>query len=248
MAKQDWQKIWADQKTDLTVDKKRLKEEMATLRWRSVQGIIEEKLGNIKSLNTIEVGAGLGDFSIIFNWFGGKTTLADYSEEAIEKARARFKAHGLDAEYVLADMLDVDKTLQNRFDVSFSLGLGEHFSGDERAKIIAAHAKVLRKGGLTFISVPYRYSPAYRIWMRSMIRHNSWSYGLEIPFSKKEIKRLAEASGLRTVGFVQSSFLGDWDRFFPKHRIKRIFNNRLEKKSVLNNFGYALVYVGEKIE
>ena len=247
MAKQDWQKIWAEQKIDLATDTKRLKEEIATLRWRTIQSMIEKELGDIKKLKTVEIGAGLGDFSIIFNWLGANTTLTDYSEEAIDKAQARFKAHKLDAKYVLADMLNVDKELRDKYDVSFSLGLGEHFSGNDRAAIIAAHAHVLKKGGLTFISVPYRYSPAYRIWMRGMIKRDSWSYGLEIPFSKKEIRELAEKADLETVGFVQSSFFGDWDRFFPRHRVKKLLGHKIEQKSVLNNLGYALVYVGRKV-
>ncbi len=247
MAKSDWQKIWATQNINLDEDKKRLEREKNTLRWRQIESTIKRELGDISKLKNVEVGAGLGDFSIIFNNLGASTTLADYSEEAISKARARFHAHGLDADYVLANMLIPNPELAGKFDISFSLGLAEHFSGEERLKIIAAHADVLRKGGLTFISIPYKYSFLYQFWMRMLIMRGNWQYGLEIPFSKKEIRDLAEKSGFETLGFIQSSFLGDWDRFYPKHRIAKLFKKHIEKPSVLNNYGYALVYVGKKI-
>jgi SAM-dependent methyltransferase len=246
MAKDDWEKIWADQAISVADDQARLSEETNTLRWVQMVAIIQKYLGDIAELNVIEVGAGVGDFSIILNQLGARTTLADYSPEAIEKAKKRFKAHGLTADYVLADMLNVPSGLRDKFDMSFSLGLGEHFDGQHRADIIAAHAQVLRPGGLTFISVPYRYSPAYRLWMRSMIKHDSWAYGLEIPFSKREIKALGERAGLESLGFIQSSFFGDWDRFFPRHHVKKIFGHKIEQKILLNNLGYALVYVGRK--
>lgn len=246
MAKENWQRIWADFKIDIESDRVRITSEQKTQRWQSIKRTITEHFGSIKGLKTIEVGAGLGDFSLLFGSLGASVTLADYSDEAIEKAKARFKAHGQKADYRLADMLNVPEILQNKYDLSFSLGLAEHFSGNDREKIVAAHAKVLKHNGLTFISVPYRYSFLYRIWMWLRIKQGTWEYGLEIPFSKTELRELAEKSGLETLGFIQSSFFGDWQNFFPQHRVKRLLGWKIDKPSWLDHFGYALVYVGKK--
>lgn len=246
MTKHNWQKIWAEHNISIQDDKKRLESELLTIRWREMEALIKKHFGSFQKIKTIEIGAGLGDFSLLLSWQGADTTLADYSEEAIRKARARFKAHRATANFVKADMLKVDQSIIGKFDISFSLGLAEHFKDQERYKIIQAHAKVLRKGGLTFISVPYRYSFLYRIWMARSIKRGDWQYGLEIPFSKKEIKTLAEQAGLVTIGFIQSSLWADWQEFFPKFRIKKFLGWKINKKSIFDKFGYALVYVGEK--
>src|SRR3954453_5315114 len=106
MAKEDWDSIWEGEEIDISTDEARLAAEERTLRWREMAGTIDESLGGTAGLRAIEVGAGLGDFSLLLNRHGAQTTLADYSEPAIEKGRAWFYAHGLSASFVLADMLD----------------------------------------------------------------------------------------------------------------------------------------------
>jgi ubiquinone/menaquinone biosynthesis C-methylase UbiE len=208
--------------------------------------LVEQRLGSFDGLKSIEIGAGLGDFSLLLNWAGADTTLSDYSDEAISKAQVRFREHGATAQFVKADMLNAPSTLSDAHDISFSLGLAEHFEGNDRYRIIEAHARVLRSGGLTFISVPYRYSFPYRIWMAYLIWRDKWPYGVEIPFSKREIRELAEQSGMTTVGFIQSSFWADVQTFFPWLRIRRLLPRKINRPSVLDRFGYALVYVGAR--
>lgn len=246
MAKKHWHKIWSGHDVDVSADEQRLKKELDTIRWREMSKIIIKQFGSFKNKKTIEVGSGLGDFSLLMAWEGANPTLADYSKEALKKAETRFKAHDQKAKYKLADMLDVPRDLQGKFDVSFSLGVAEHFDGDQRFKIVEAHQKVLKKGGLTFISVPYRASAVYRIWMWRCIKRGDWPYGLEIPFTKTEIRKLAKDSGLAEVAIIQSSFWSDLNTFFPFLRIKRFFPNKLEKKSFFDKWAYALVYVGKR--
>jgi SAM-dependent methyltransferase len=246
MAKKDWQKIWKNYNVEIDKDNLYIKKEKQSLRWKEMQNIIEDNFGSIEGLKTIEVGSGLGDFSLLLNKEGAKTTLADYSEEALRKAMTRFKAHKSQAEFVKANMLNVPKEYKEKYDISFSLGVAEHFEDGDRFKIINAHSEVLKKGGITFISIPYRYSFIYRLWMYRSKKRGDWPYGLEIPFSKREIKALAEESGFKTICFIQSSFWSDLSNFFPKPIINRIAKNKKEKKSILNKFGYVLVYVGIK--
>jgi ubiquinone/menaquinone biosynthesis C-methylase UbiE len=246
MAKKDWQKIWDKYQVDINKDNLYIRKEKNSLRWKEMEKILKENFETIDNLKTIEVGSGLGDFSLLLNKEGAKTTLADYSDEALSKARVRFKAHGCNAHYVLANMLDVPDKYRNKYDVSFSLGVAEHFENKDRFKIINAHGQVLKKGGLTFISVPYRYSFIYRLWMYRSIKKGDWPYGLEIPFSKKELKSLAEQSGFKTIGYIQSSFWSDLSNFFPKPIINKFVRNKKEKQSLLNRYGYVLVYVGIK--
>lgn len=246
MAERDWQEIWSSTKIDLDQDKKRLNDLESSLRWRRMERLLSNHFGSIEGLKTIEVGSGLGDFSLFFSQRGAEITLSDYSTEALAKGKERFQAHGRRANFVLADMLDVPDELKGKFDVSFSLGLAEHFQGEDRFKIISAHSEVLRPGGLAFISVPYRYSFLYRIWMSTRKRKGDWEYGLEIPFSRTEITELSERAGLKSLPCITSSFFSDWQAFFPHHRIRRLLPSKQDQPSILDAFAYALVYVGEK--
>lgn len=246
MAKQDWEKIWAEQELDLGTDRERLAGETRTPRWQRMTALIRERLGSLDQIRTIELGAGFGDYSLLLRQNGAQTTLADYSPQAITKAESRFAVHGLDADFVLADVLEAPRELEDAFDVSFSLGVAEHFEGAPRQGIVSADARVLRPGGLTFISVPYRFSPTYRVWKRGLEKAGNWSYGLEVPFTRREIARLGEAAGLETVGFIQSSFFTDWDTFFPKHRVQKVFDRWMYRPTVFDRMGYALTYVGQR--
>jgi cyclopropane fatty-acyl-phospholipid synthase-like methyltransferase len=246
VAKSDWEKIWESTDIDLNQDKNRLEKESETKKLSQALNVMRSQFGEIKGLKTVEIGSGLGDFSIIMNKLGAKTTLVDYSPEALKKAEARFNAHGLKAEYIQADMLKDNKPLRSDFDVSFSFGLVEHFYGEDRQTIVTSHATVLRPGGLTFISIPYRYSLPYRLWMKQMKDKGTWPYGLEVPFSKTEIIKLGKMAGLKRKTLIQSSVFADINTFFPVQSKSLKLDRLAEKPNMLDVFGYALIYVGEK--
>jgi SAM-dependent methyltransferase len=222
--------------------------ERDTVRWRGIQRFIASHVPQIAPLSSIEIGAGIGDFSLLMKKAGFQVTLADYSPEALVKAEARFAAHGFGGQFVQADMLNVPNNLRNRFEISMSFGLAEHFRGQERLEIIKAHAQVLKTGGLAFISVPYRYAFHYRHWMSQCIKNGTWPYGIEIPFSRTEIRRLAETAGLRTLGFIQTGFWADAANFFPYSRWRRRLEKLTGRARFMDRYAYALVYVGQRID
>jgi len=47
---------------------------------------------------------------------------------------------------MLADVLNLDEKLENRYDLFMSFGLAEHFRGEERRKVIKALFWIARAG------------------------------------------------------------------------------------------------------
>jgi len=75
---------------------------------------------------------------------------------------------------------------------------------------------------------------------------NRWAYGFEKPFSGRELKRMALASGFKPGNILGSSFLSDFDRFLFFDILKRFGIDPQVPTFLDNRFGYALVYVGYK--
>src|SRR2546427_133359 len=82
-----------------------------------------------------------------------------------------------------AHLFELPDDLRNAFDLSMSYGLCEHFLGERRRGVVAAHLEVLRPGGLALLGVPNRFSPVYRLWMKALTARGSWPLGTEVPFS-----------------------------------------------------------------
>jgi SAM-dependent methyltransferase len=182
--------------------------EERTPRWRAQARIVRERLGGFEGLRAIEIGAGRGLNGLLYARRGAEVTLLDESTLPLEQARELYGAHGVEFEAVEADVFDLPAELRGAFDVSMSFGLCEHFLGERRRAVVAAHLELLRPGGIAFLGVPNRLAPAYRLWMGVLKRRGTWPLGTEEPFSAGELASLARAAGGRPLGPVFGSFLG----------------------------------------
>jgi SAM-dependent methyltransferase len=137
---------------------------------------------------------------------GAAPTLVDYSEPALEQARARFDRLGLTANFVRSDMFDIGNDLAGKFDVAMSLGVVEHFRGTDRTRAIRTHVGVLRPSGVCLISVPNAACLTYRAWKMSLEIRRWWPYGIEIPYRRRELTGRALRAGLVEVHVVGTGF------------------------------------------
>lgn len=212
---QVWDRLWRSPPS-VAKDTAMLERERQSLRWARAAQVIRDTFGSFKGLRTIELGSGRGDFSVLLAAQGASVTLFDYSKMALDQARHRFDRLGLAADYVQGDMLGDLDGLRRRFDFSVSLGVIEHFQGRERTRVIGAHHNVLRKGGLTLISVPNALCPPYRLWKMLLEIPQWWPYGLEIPYSRGELTRRAKQAGFARIEMDGTGFwrsVGDlWGR------------------------------------
>lgn len=104
----------------------------------------------------LECGCGSGRVSQYLAARGFDCTLVDYSERALDLAKARFAASGLSARFVHADLRHLGLA-DEQFDVVYSGGVLEFFDGIEQP--IAEMARVLAPGGMFAANlVPLKFS------------------------------------------------------------------------------------------
>lgn len=188
----DWDALW---EAEPESDAEDLILEARTIRWRTQEDLVERHVGALEGLRVIEVGGGRAENSLLYAKRGALVTVLDQSPVALRQAQSRFAKHDLPVETVEADVFALPDSLLGSFDVSMSFGLCEHFLDERRRGVIAAHLELLRPGGLALINVPNRLSPIYRLWMATAKLRGRWVLGTEVPFSGREMLRLARTSG-----------------------------------------------------
>lgn len=241
-----WDQVWATE-TSAEQDRYTLALERASVRWSRIR---ERVAGDLSGLRVIEIGAGVGTAAALFAEAGAEVTVLDYSPKALERSKAFFANNGLAAKLVAADALDLPDDLRGAFDICLSLGLAEHFTGEQRVAMIRSHLEVLKPGGHAFISVPNRANPPYRLYKFTAERTGHWKVGEEYPFSKRELLEVAEKAGASEAEVFGESFLGSL-YFLDAARIYRRLTGKPDsydtsrikpqKSTPLDDFAYALI-------
>ena len=207
-----WDKIWTETKDD-TEFWWWVQREDEGVRGRKIVSYIEQYLGKISGLKTIEVGSGGGVYSFVLAKRGAFVTLLDYSKEALLCARRRFDSLGLSASFVCADALNLDPNLQEKFDVAMSFGTVEHYRYPERFLIARAHLDLVKPGGIVIISVPNRWFFPHEVLKFCLQKKGKWQLGYEGAFSRQEVLRLANQMGLENVKVCGSALISDLLRY-----------------------------------
>ena len=130
----------------------------------------------------LELGCGRGILSKYFLDRGASAaTLVDFSQEAIKLARNL--SGDSRARFVPMPILDLPET--DRYDIVFSSGVAEHFSGAIRERIVAKHLALSR--GQVVLIVPAR--PHF-----NTVRHRKprtvRSFGWQYAFDRREMASL----------------------------------------------------------
>ena len=198
-----WDKVW--QSSDSLKSHRRLVAERQGRRWRELREGLERWAGD-RPLKCVELGSGEGDLSILLAEQGHQVTLVDFCHKALSRAKHRFDSLGLEANFIQADLFEFAKQHVGQFDLSVSLGTAEHFSGEARTRIIAAHHDVVHRGGFSFISVPNARCLPYRFWMSFMKLRGWWRYGYEEPFTFSELQDLSKQTGLKVRKLYATQF------------------------------------------
>jgi 2-polyprenyl-3-methyl-5-hydroxy-6-metoxy-1,4-benzoquinol methylase len=200
----DWDEQWRQEPLRLDAPD----HEARTLRWRGQEALVRERFGSIEGLRIVEIGAGRGLNALLFAKLGAQATLLDQSPVALEQAKALFDAHSVPVELVEADLFELPESIRGGFDVSMSYGLCEHFLGERRQEVIAAHLAALQPGGLALLGVPNKLAPVYRLWMATLKRRGSWPLGTEVPFTASELRLRARVAGGEPLPTIRGSFAG----------------------------------------
>lgn len=216
-----WERVWQSQPTAVK-DDVLLSRERLSKRWSLIVERLERAFGSIRGITTVELGSGRGDLSALLAERGATVTLVDSCETALNQARVRFDRLGLTATYQRADFLDAAFPDGRQYDLSLSSGVIEHFKNDDRTRTVRSHFDVLAPGGMTVISVPHAHCPPYRLWKLYLELRGWWPYGMEIPYTKRELARRTRDAGFARVeahcaGLLQS---------IGTHWFQRVFGGR----------------------
>jgi 2-polyprenyl-3-methyl-5-hydroxy-6-metoxy-1,4-benzoquinol methylase len=250
-----WDNIW---ERHFTPDdyQRILGQEEYTVRWRNIRRIIEDKVGTFNELKVLEIGAGLGTYSALMAKKGADVAVLDYSEKALSKASEFFENNGVSAQLVFADALNLPPTELNKYDISMSFGTAEHFTGEDRRRIIKTHFDVLKREGMTFISVPNKFNLPYRLYKFVCETTGRWSVGEEYPFSRNELKKLVCILNPSEFCFLGDSFLASFHYLLSTPGVRKLFkryhakHEQLLRKEISTfldaRFSYSLVLYARK--
>jgi SAM-dependent methyltransferase len=240
-----WDRLWRHVPL-ANKDRDRLDRERRSPRWARFRDHLIDAYGRIAGLRTIELGSGRGDMSLLLAQEGAKPTLVDLSAKVLDQAQSRFESLGLEADYVRADLLALPENFRDRYDVSLSLGVVEHFRGNDRTRAIAPHAEVLAPGGTAMISVPHAACLSYRAWKKYLELRGWWPYGMEIPYWKSEMRRRLSEVGLTP----RDQFAYGWWQSVGDQWVKGVLHADCDwsgKRSALDNgMGGVLVMIATR--
>jgi 2-polyprenyl-3-methyl-5-hydroxy-6-metoxy-1,4-benzoquinol methylase len=248
-----WDDFWSRYDFSGGRDADVIRQELSSVRWKKIQKRINGYFGKLKGLEVVEIGSGRGEAAVAMALGGASVTLVDYSQTALDKAGDLFDHMGQTASFIKADIFDLPGDLLQRFDISMSFGLAEHFDYPSRRDVFKIHADLLKPSGASFIAVPNAYCLPYRFFMLvSTIL--GYRHGFEKPFSRAELKRLAASAGFGAYEIVGSSFIRDTCNFlfirYICHLTRwkiRIDTTKIEIPSPFDDyFGYSLVAIGKK--
>lgn len=214
-----WERVWRHRPSDER-DDALLAREKGGKRWRLVVDRLQDAFGTLRGLRTIELGSGRGDLSVLLAAEGAQVTLLDQHRGVLGEAQRRFDRLGLPVTCREGDLFEKPGGRQADFDVALSLGVVEHFRGALRTQAVAAHRQAVRPGGMVIISVPHAWCPPYRLWKLEQELRGTWPYGMEIPYSRRELRSRARQAGLERIESHTFGFRHSWQshwvrRWFP---------------------------------
>jgi cyclopropane fatty-acyl-phospholipid synthase-like methyltransferase len=98
----------------------------------------------------LDVGCGTGEQTLLAASSGAQALGVDVSPLAIEKARGKAAARGIEARFEVADALSLGD-LELTFDTIIDSGLFHVLDDESRARYVASLASVLRPGGRLYL-------------------------------------------------------------------------------------------------
>jgi len=129
-----------------------------------------------KSGAVLELGAGAGDVALLFAEKGYEAAGIEISPTAVAWAREKAVQHGLAVEFVEGSVTDLSHWDEDSFDAVVDGHCLHCIIGDDRAKVFSETFRVLKPGGLLYVStmcgdpkepdVVKQYNPASRcmVW------------------------------------------------------------------------------------
>lgn len=238
-----WDKYWQETKFDNKLILNNLKESFF---WKQLKIELLKDFGTLKNIKILELGSGRGEMSLLMALEGADITLIDESEFALKEAKKLYSEFNCKVNLIKKSIFDIKKA---DYDITLSFGLAEHFKDEKRFEVFKKHYDCVKEKGLIILSVPNSKSFPYRIYKFIAQLFGFWKYGEEIPYSEEELNKIAEKLNIKNYKIIRSSFLNAFYHFLIINPLKLLGLNLKERfmdSKILNKYGYALVFIGEK--
>ncbi len=162
----------------------------------------------LEGLNVVELGAGSGILSYLIRSIGkaNSVTMIDRSAKAIEYSKSLFDSlEG--AQWREQDLFEA----RGHYDLAVSVGLLEHFKGEEQVRVVEVHASLAPRVAIVV--------PACSIWnaRRMQAKKTLQKYGWQMPLSTDHLQDLFNKCGLSVVH--NARFMPSYGMPFTNRRI-----------------------------
>ncbi len=163
----------------------------------------------LKEFGFAELGAGSGAMSdMIQKRFCAHGSLFDNSREAFALFKQSRAGQNKKLSYFVKDIKSLDG--KEQFELVFSDGLIEHFTGAERQAVLKKHFEITKKDCYTIVFAP-RKSLKYDSVFPAMKATGLWCFGFEEPMTMQELEEETEKAGFfavkKTRGFWENGVL-----------------------------------------
>lgn len=190
----------------------------------------------------LEIGCGSGASTLHLAKQYRACTAIDYSQSSIDLVKKSAKQLNISVRTQLVDARKVLPFVDDEFDVVFQAGLLEHFSQEERIRLLRLWKPV---GKMMVSMIPNANSVAYHAGKILQEKMGDWSYGLELPQASMQGEFLqAGYINVReyTIG-LEEAFC-----FLPKEHYLRVALERWfsDYPGDMLGQGYLICTVGDK--
>jgi SAM-dependent methyltransferase len=187
--------------------------------YNSVINVIERNVGSLPDgAKILEAGCGSGIETIFYaqQMVNVETYLLDYSLYSALLVKKSYKVINSKENWKTNGNFINGNTLKlpfrdNSFDLVWNNGVCEHFDGEERQKVFNELARVCKKKGKVFITVPNAHSPFFRLNKKILESLDLYPKIFEKPFSRNELKECVRKAGLT---ILQCDGYGFFNSFF----------------------------------
>jgi malonyl-CoA O-methyltransferase len=194
----------------------------------------------------LEIGSVTGEISLHLAQAGREVTALDYSAESLAFIQRCAADLGVTIKTVQADASQPLPFTDDQFDCVWSSGLLEHFTPDERRKMLREWARITR--GKVIALVPNAACVAYRAGKAYQEEQGIWPYGLEMPILS--LRDDFKAAGLHVVSEYSVGAKHALSFLPPQHPLRKSLFAWMESMSPEElrdcNQGYLLVTIGTK--